>query len=173
MKLKFLLALFLTLVIFSPIVTSAVSVSSGPSGTSISVSGIIKSVRSFISGKKKPAPVVTRVPTKPTIVTNTIVTNKKLCDSSNSGLCNPLRATSIQQLLVTILSYLVKIGTVFIVLMIVFVGFKFAAAQGNAGELEKVRTMFVWTIVGALIILGAQAISMGVSSTISAISQVT
>ncbi len=99
-------------------------------------------------------------------------TGSSLCPPGQSGLCNPLKAHSIQGLLVDILSYLVRIGTIFIILMLVFVGFKFVAARGNSGELEKVRTMLLWTIIGAVIILGAQAISMGVSSTISAISQV-
>ncbi len=93
-----------------------------------------------------------------------------ICNSGGSGLCNPLKATSIQGLLVAILGYVVQIGIVFIVLMLVFTGFKFAAAQGKPEELQKVRSMFLWTIVGALVILGAQAIATGVSSTITAIS---
>lgn len=90
---------------------------------------------------------------------------------SGSGLCNPLKAQSVTAFLNDILTFVIKIGTIFIVLMLVFVGFKFTAARGNPGELEKVRTMFLWTIVGALVILGAQAISMGISSTIQSISK--
>ncbi len=98
--------------------------------------------------------------------------NSGICRSGKGGLCNPLKANSIEGLLVDILSYLVKIGTIFIILMLVFVGFKFVAARGNSGELEKARNMLLWTIIGAIIILGAQAIAMGIASTISAISQV-
>ncbi|HEC94062.1 MAG TPA: hypothetical protein ENI56_01665 [Candidatus Kaiserbacteria bacterium] len=94
-----------------------------------------------------------------------------LCPSGQSGLCNPLKAKSITELLNDILTYLVKIGTVFVILMIVYVGFKFTAARGNAGELEKVRIMFLWTVVGALVILGAHVISDMITSTIHTISQ--
>ncbi len=93
-----------------------------------------------------------------------------VCNSGKLGLCNPLKVNSIQGLLVAVLGYVVQVGVVFIVLMLVFTGFKFAMAQGKPDELQKVRSMFLWTIVGALVILGAQAIAMGVSSTITAIS---
>ena len=94
-----------------------------------------------------------------------------LCPSGQSGLCNPLKAHSITEFLNDILTYVVKIGTVFVILMIVYVGFKFTAARGNAGELEKVRVMFLWTVVGALVILGAHVISDMITSTIHTISQ--
>ncbi len=100
-----------------------------------------------------------------------VASGGSLC-SSGKGLCNPLKAKSIEAFLGDILDYVVKIGTIFIVLMLVFVGFKFTAARGNAGELEKVRTMFLWTIVGALVILGAHVISDMITSTINTISQV-
>ncbi len=99
------------------------------------------------------------------------VASGSLCPSGQSGLCNPLKAHSIKEFLNDILTYVVKIGTVFIILMIVFVGFKFVAAQGNSGELEKVRTMLLWTVVGALVILGAHVISDMITSTIHTISQ--
>ncbi len=92
------------------------------------------------------------------------------CSSSGGGLCNPLKVNSIQELLVAVLGYLVQVGTVIIVLMMVYIGFEFVLARGNPTKLQKAREMLLWTIIGALIILGAQAISMGIASTITAIS---
>ncbi len=92
------------------------------------------------------------------------------CSSKGGGLCNPLKVNSIQELLVAVLGYLVQVGTVIIVLMMVYIGFEFVLARGNPTKLQKAREMLLWTIIGALIILGAQAISMGIASTITAIS---
>jgi len=64
----------------------------------------------------------------------------------------------------------VQVGTVIIVLMMVYVGFKFVLARGNPTELQNAKKMLLWTIIGALVILGAQAISMGIQSTVTAIS---
>ena len=90
--------------------------------------------------------------------------------TDNTGLKNPLKVDSIQGLLTTVLSYVVQIGTVIIVLMMVWTGFKFVLARGNPTELQGARKMLLWTIIGALVILGAQIIAMGVQSTITAIS---
>ncbi len=90
--------------------------------------------------------------------------------SGNSGLHNPLKVNSLQKLMTAILGFVVKIGTVVVVLMIVFVGFKFVTSKGKPDEIQKARMMLLWTIVGALIILGAQAISLGVAATVTSIS---
>ena len=89
---------------------------------------------------------------------------------SNVTLINPLKSgTSLTGLLSDILKFFIEIGAIVVVLMLVFVGFKFVAAQGNAGEIEKARGMLLWTVIGALILLGAQAIAMGVQATVSAL----
>ncbi|VAW32742.1 hypothetical protein MNBD_CPR01-162 [hydrothermal vent metagenome] len=90
--------------------------------------------------------------------------------ADSTGLKNPLKANSIQELLTAVLSYVVQIGTVVIVLMMVWTGFKFVLAKGNPTELQGARKMLLWTIIGALVILGAQVIAMGVQSTVTAIS---
>ncbi|GEM_PF-1256754 len=84
-------------------------------------------------------------------------------------LYNPLKVNSIQELLILLLSFIVKIGSVIVVLMVIIVGFRFVFARGNPSELEKARSMLLWTLVGALIILGAQAIAMGIQATVGAI----
>jgi len=76
------------------------------------------------------------------------------CSSSGGGLCSPLNVNSIQELLVAVLGYLVQVGTVIIVLMMVYIGFEFVLAKGNPTKLQKAREMLLWTIIGALIILG-------------------
>lgn len=83
-----------------------------------------------------------------------------------TSLVNPLGYTDLTQLLSEVLQAVTLIAMPFLVLFIVFIGFKFIAAQGNADELKKVRQMFFWAIVGALLVLGAQALSLAIGETV-------
>lgn len=94
------------------------------------------------------------------------------CNNSIGALCNPLRASTVQEFLTILLGLIVQIGFPIIVLFIVFVGFRFVqhSASGNAEELKKDREYFLWAVIGALILLGAQAISLAISATVDQIS---
>lgn len=81
-------------------------------------------------------------------------------------LCNPLKEDSLEELLRLVLQAVVAIAFPFLVLFLVFIGFKFVAASGNPEELKKVRNMFFWALVGALIVLGAQALSLAIEGTV-------
>ena len=72
--------------------------------------------------------------------------------------------------LTNILKFVIQIGTIVVVLMVVFVGYKFVAARGNDAKLIEARQMLLWTVVGALILLGAQAIALTIQATVQAIS---
>lgn len=89
------------------------------------------------------------------------------CQSCAEGeLCNPIRFCSLFDFLQGILQAIITIAFPIIVLFIVFIGFKFIVAQGDPEELKKTRTYFFWAIVGALIILGAQALSFAIKATV-------
>ena len=91
--------------------------------------------------------------------------------NTGTTLINPLSGSgNLNSFLEGIRNFVIRIGTVVVVLMIVFVGFKFVTARGEPGEITKARTMLLWTIVGALILLGAQAIRISITATINAIS---
>jgi heme/copper-type cytochrome/quinol oxidase subunit 2 len=64
----------------------------------------------------------------------------------------------------------VRIGTIVVILMLVYVGFLFVVARGSDTKLSEARQALLWTIVGALILLGAQAISLGIQATVTALS---
>lgn len=92
--------------------------------------------------------------------------------SSNTGatLLNPLQSgTSLSSFLSSILAFVIRIGTIVIILMLVYIGYKFVIAQGKPGEIEAAKKMLLWTIIGALVLLGAQAISSAIQATVSAI----
>lgn len=83
---------------------------------------------------------------------------------------NPLSAgTSLPAFLNSILDFVIRIGTIVVILMVVYVGFMFVTAQGNETKLTTARRALLWTIVGALILLGAKAISLAIQSTVNAI----
>lgn len=86
-------------------------------------------------------------------------------------LMNPLQGgTSLESFLSTILSFVIRIGAIIVVLMLVYVGYLFVMAQGSDSKLSEARKALLWTIIGALILLGAQAIAIGIESTVNALS---
>lgn len=91
--------------------------------------------------------------------------------SSSVTLMNPLQGGgTLEGFLNDILSFVIRIGAIVVVLMLVLVGYKFVAARGSPKEIEDARRMLLYTIIGALILLGAQAISLGIQATVQALS---
>ncbi|MFA5998004.1 MAG: hypothetical protein WC814_01265 [Candidatus Paceibacterota bacterium] len=89
----------------------------------------------------------------------------------NVTLINPLKGgASIESFLRSILAFVVRIGSIIVILMLVLVGYKFVTAQGEPGKISEARQMLLWTVVGALILLGAQAIATGIEATMQALS---
>lgn len=96
---------------------------------------------------------------------------------SGISLINPLKGVNcangngncLAAFLNSILDFVIQIGTILIVLMVVFVGYKFVVAQGAPAKIEEARKMLLWTLVGALILLGAKAISLGIVATVQAL----
>ena len=84
-------------------------------------------------------------------------------------LINPLKATSLSALVTDIMKLIVRIGAIVVILMLVYVGFMFVTAQGEPAKLTMARQALLWTVVGALILLGAEAISIGIQNTATAI----
>ena len=66
-----------------------------------------------------------------------------------------------------VLEAAIRIGTIILVLMFVWVGFLFVAARGNEEKLRTARMAFFWTVIGGLIILGAKGIAEVIQSTAS------
>ena len=96
---------------------------------------------------------------------------------TNVTLMNPLQGVDcssgngncLSAFLANILQFIVKIGTVIVILMLVYVGFLFVVAQGNDSKITEAKNALLWTVVGALILLGAQAIALGIQATVTAL----
>jgi hypothetical protein len=72
---------------------------------------------------------------------------------------NPIAVDSFPALIYSILDAVVKIGAVFIVLFIVYAGFLFVKAQGSSDKITQAKTVLFYTLIGAIILLGAEAIA--------------
>ncbi len=89
--------------------------------------------------------------------------------AATEGLQNPLGGdvNSITDFLVIVLYNLVlPIGSVVIVIMIIYSGFLFVTARGNATQIERARGIFFYVIIGAAILLGATVISFAIEGTL-------
>ena len=84
-------------------------------------------------------------------------------------LMNPLGTKSISVLLTDILQFVVYIGAIVVIFMLIYVGYMFVVARGVPGEITKAKEALKWTVVGALILLGAQAIASGIQATVAAL----
>ncbi len=83
---------------------------------------------------------------------------------------NPLQFDTLPELLHAILAAVVELGTIVLGIMLVYVGFLFVSARGNPEEISKARSALIWTLIGGLILLGAEAISLVIQSTVASIS---
>jgi len=79
--------------------------------------------------------------------------------SGSSGLDNPLGLDDFKEIVAAILKVVVTVGTVIVVLAIIWAGFKFVTAQGNESKIEEAKKTFFWVVVGAIVLLGAQILS--------------
>ncbi|KKU79320.1 MAG: hypothetical protein UY04_C0012G0032 [Parcubacteria group bacterium GW2011_GWA2_47_7] len=101
------------------------------------------------------------------------VFSQALCNPSSGTYCNPLNsgtggvtATDIPCFLLSIVDLVFLIGVPIIVMFIIYSGFLFVTAGGNEAKISKARTSFMWTMLGALVLLGAKAIALAVGTTI-------
>jgi hypothetical protein len=85
------------------------------------------------------------------------------------GLKNPLNATSVAEVMKSFFDILVELGAVAVVLAIIYAGFLFVVARGNPDELNKAKTTLFWTILGSLVLLGAQIIASVIENTLKKI----
>lgn len=93
---------------------------------------------------------------------------------SGITLINPLgiggETDSLEDFLIQILIFVTRIGTIVVIVMMVYVGYLFVAARGKPEALNEAKKALMWTIIGALILLGARAIAYAILATVEALS---
>ncbi|MCK5060076.1 MAG: hypothetical protein KAR00_02990 [Candidatus Pacebacteria bacterium] len=91
---------------------------------------------------------------------------------SAQGIENPLKGgidTLGKFVEVIVTDIVIPIGAVIVVLAIIYSGFLFVTAQGNPEKLEVAKRAFLWSAIGAIILLGAWVIAQVIENTISQI----
>lgn len=94
--------------------------------------------------------------------------------SSGSGsntvitLDNPLKGFgTLQGFVEAVLNNIVlPVGSVVVVIFIIYSGFLFVTAQGNESKLEEAKHSLLTVVIGAAILLGALAISSAINGTL-------
>lgn len=97
---------------------------------------------------------------------------------TNVTLINPLKGIDcsggngdcLMALLNSILDFVIQIGSVLIILVLVYIGYLFVYYSRTPGKIAEARKALLWTVIGALILLGAKAISLGIQETVKALS---
>jgi hypothetical protein len=87
----------------------------------------------------------------------------------NTKIHNPLQSSDLVGIVKLFLNAIIKIGSVVCIIFLVYSGFLFVKAKGNPGEITKAKDTFMWTIVGIVILLGAQVIANIVTGTITSV----
>ncbi|MDB5255265.1 MAG: hypothetical protein JWL92_641 [Candidatus Nomurabacteria bacterium] len=99
-------------------------------------------------------------------VKTTPATNQGL----NIQLQNPLSGIStIPEAINKILSIVIRIALPLIILAFIWAGLKFIFARGKPDQLKEAKNMFLYTIIGTLLILGAWTITSAIVGTVNSI----
>ena len=72
---------------------------------------------------------------------------------------NPLTTDSFQELLYALLRILMVIGVPVVIFFIIYAGFMYVMARGNAEQVQTSTKALTYAIIGGLIILGATVIT--------------
>lgn len=144
-------------------------------GGAAATSGASASAQSLAvtSGSTSGAPMGSPLPGKTTGVTSGQTTGAPSASSCGHGtgqtIANPLKFCSLDQVLSAVLDAAIALGTVILTLALIYTGFRFVMARGNEGELTKAKQALLWTIIGGLILLGAKAIQIVISDTVTSL----
>ena len=100
------------------------------------------------------------------------VSNPVPSSGSSAGLTNPLKGVDdIKSFVVIVLNNIVlPIGSVVIVIFIIYSGFLFVTARGNESQLEKAKHILLYVVIGTAILLGSVAIAAAIKGTLCQIS---
>lgn len=83
-------------------------------------------------------------------------------------LVNPIKVASIEGLLEAILNIVIVLATPVIIFFIIYAGFLYATARGNAEQIKQATNSLTYAIIGGVIILGSVAIATIVKNLVAA-----
>lgn len=89
------------------------------------------------------------------------------CGTDTGKICNPIKATSVDSLLSSLVSIVKFVAGIVLVVYFILAGFKYVTARGDEGKIKEAHNMLTWTAIGGAILLGAEVIQKLISGTIS------
>lgn len=93
----------------------------------------------------------------------------RVISTPGSGrLTNPVSATTLDKFILKIIEVLLIFAVPIIVLYIMYAGYLFVTANGEAGQISQARTALLYAVIGGVIVLGAELILKIIQGTISA-----
>ena len=75
---------------------------------------------------------------------------------------NPLNLNTIPELIRALLQIAVTIALPVVTIFIVYAGFLFVSARGNEQQITKAKSILTWSIVGAILIIGAWVFAVAI-----------
>ncbi|MDP3726545.1 MAG: pilin [bacterium] len=82
-------------------------------------------------------------------------------------LVNPVGFASLGALIAAILDIIVQIAVPIAALFLIYSGFLFVTAQGDETKLGTAKSIFLWTMVGIAVLLGAKILAEVIEGTIN------
>lgn len=89
------------------------------------------------------------------------------CATNTGKICNPVKATSIDNLLSSLVSIVKFVAGIVLVVYFILAGLKYVTARGDTGKIQEAHNMLTWTAVGGAILLGAEVIQKLITGTIT------
>jgi hypothetical protein len=87
----------------------------------------------------------------------------------NVTINNPLKVDTIQGAIKLFMDAVLRIALPFIVVFFIWSGFSFVLARGKPDGITKAKNMFLYTVIGTLLILGAWVITNAIIGTVNSI----
>lgn len=100
--------------------------------------------------------------------TSVFAQNASLPSGSGDLFSNPIGFDSFPELISSIMQVVVRIGTVVVILAVIYSGFLFVTAQGSDEKINKAKSTFLWVVIGAIILLGAEVLASVIRNTAGA-----
>lgn len=92
------------------------------------------------------------------------------CQTGSGGLENPTQFCDLNEFLAGVLHAVVLIAFPIIVLFLVYIGWLFVYYGNQPDKLKDAKSGLLYAVIGALLVLGAEALSRAIGATVSAIS---
>ena len=93
-----------------------------------------------------------------------------VAEAQQAVINNPLKDIhSIPQFIMRVVDVVLMVATPLIAVFLMYAGFLFVSAKGNEQQITKAKSVFLWSCIGAAVILGAKIFSYAIQGTIDSL----